>query len=69
MTVVDPLTITQLQLWSLGDELNHSQVVVPQSTSTFDGHSTNRSTVGISSTTNEQFSIAEMDDSFKHRAS
>jgi hypothetical protein len=31
-TVVDPPTIAQLQLWSLGDELNHMQVMVPQST-------------------------------------
>jgi hypothetical protein len=27
-TVVDPPTITQLQLRSLGDELNHTQVMV-----------------------------------------
>jgi hypothetical protein len=33
-TVVDSPIITQLQLWSLGYKLNHSQVMVPQSTST-----------------------------------
>jgi hypothetical protein len=36
---------------------------------TIDRHPPNRSTVDISSTTNEQFSIAELDDSFKLRAS
>jgi hypothetical protein len=34
MTLVDSPTIKQIQLQSLGDELNHSQVMVPQSTST-----------------------------------
>jgi hypothetical protein len=32
-TVVNSPTIAQLQLWSLVDELNHTQVMVPQSTS------------------------------------
>jgi hypothetical protein len=38
MTMVDPPTITQLQLQSLGDGINHAQVTVPQSTPTIDGH-------------------------------
>jgi hypothetical protein len=35
-----------IRMQILGDELNHSQVVVPQTTSTVDGHSPNKSTVG-----------------------
>jgi hypothetical protein len=34
MTMVNSPTITQLQLRSLGNELNHTQVMVQQSTST-----------------------------------
>jgi hypothetical protein len=36
--VVDPPIITQLQLWSLGDRINHVQVTVIKSTSTVNGH-------------------------------
>jgi hypothetical protein len=37
-TVFDPPTITQLQLWSLGDRINHTQVTILQSTPIVNGH-------------------------------